>query len=90
MSTASEKYLVDVAAQHEAFDRGWDMAEAAREHDEFSVIRQPYNPELVVAYDGVPIAPVSTAYARTFAAALLAAADAAERGDGTQSQEQHG
>jgi hypothetical protein len=46
----------------------------------FTVIRQQYNPELIVAYNGIHIGLVSTAYARTFAAALLAAADKAEKG----------
>ena len=47
--------------------------------EDFTVIKQRYNSELMVAYNGIPIGAVSTTYARTFAAALLTAADKAEK-----------
>jgi hypothetical protein len=47
--------------------------------DPFAVITRPYSPEVEVVYEDMHFAPITAAYARTFAAALLAAADRAEQ-----------
>lgn len=47
--------------------------------DPFAVVSRPYSSEVEVIYEDLRFAPITAAYARTFAAALLSAADAAEQ-----------
>ncbi len=49
--------------------------------DPFAVVVSPFGlRELVVYYEGTPFPLITPTYARTFAAALLAAANTAEKG----------
>jgi hypothetical protein len=55
------------------------MSEPVLVGDPFAVACNPFSSEIEILYEDMHFAPITSAYARTFAAALISAADKADR-----------